>query len=395
MKRFLAVCLALCLAMALFAVPVFAEGEVQNETEFLNAVEAGQKTIKLSGDITLTKNFTLKTDVTIDLNGHKLTMTYCNVGQATTPVNVLLTDTAGNGTVESSTVYQTFSIVKGSSLQISGVSQLKTSSSIGNNGSLTIANSKLVCDNATGMPLIMNNGTLQLDSGAVLESSAYVTVQNSGILTVNTGAQVKNTHAQGAALANKTMKQADGTVTAAKTTISGGTVEAAGWAVVQDTDLNNVTDPQGVAPSLILESGAIVSTGADTSGVYATDGLVQVKGGSITAEGTGVVLASTDKTAAALDLAAGSITGNASGVYVDNNAKATIAGGSIKGPEGKAITGAAQTNVTVVGGSLVTGADGTVTVQNPEQTPSVDTEPQTQPSASATGKTNPKTGVRK
>lgn len=396
MKRFVAACLALFLAAVLLAVPAFAEGEVQTAEDFLQAVEAGQETIKLSGDITLTQSFTLKKNVTIDLNGNKLTMTYCNVGQTATPVSALLTDTVGNGTLESNTPYQTFSIAKGSSLQISGVSQLNTSSSIGNNGSLTITNSKLVCDSATGMPVIMNNGTLQLESGAVLESSAYVTVQNSGTIVVGTGAQVKNTNAQGAALANKTMKQADGTVTAAKATISGGTVEAAGWAVVQDTDLNNVTDPQGVAPLLILESGAIISTGKDTSGVYATDGLVQVKGGSITAEGTGVALASTAKTAAALDLTAGSITGKDSGVYVDANAKATIAGGSVKGPAGNAITGAAQTNVTVVGGNLVEGADGTVTVQKP-QNPSVNTKPETQPATSATaasGKTNPKTGVR-
>lgn len=396
MKRFVAACLALFLAAVLLAVPAFAEGEVQTAEDFLQAVEAGQETIKLSGDITLTQSFTLKKNVTIDLNGNKLTMTYCNVGQTATPVSALLTDTVGNGTLESNTPYQTFSIAKGSSLQISGVSQLNTSSSIGNNGSLTITNSKLVCDSATGMPVIMNNGTLQLESGAVLESSAYVTVQNSGTIVVGTGAQVKNTNAQGAALANKTMKQADGTVTAAKATISGGTVEATGWAVVQDTDLNNVTDPQGVAPSLILESGAIISTGKDTSGVYATDGLVQVKGGSITAEGTGVALASTAKTAAALDLTAGSITGKDSGVYVDANAKATIAGGSVKGPAGNAITGAAQTNVTVVGGNLVEGADGTVTVQKP-QNPSVNTKPETQPATSATaasGKTNPKTGVR-
>lgn len=396
MKRFVAACLALFLAAVLLAVPAFAEGEVQTAEDFLQAVEAGQETIKLSGDITLTQSFTLKKNVTIDLNGNKLTMTYCNVGQTATPVSALLTDTVGNGTLESNTPYQTFSVAKGSSLQISGVSQLNTSSSIGNNGSLTITNSKLVCDSATGMPVIMNNGTLQLESGAVLESSAYVTVQNSGTIVVGTGAQVKNTNAQGAALANKTMKQADGTVTAAKATISGGTVEAVGWAVVQDTDLNNVTDPQGVAPSLILESGAIISTGKDTSGVYATDGLVQVKGGSITAEGTGVALASTAKTAAALDLTAGSITGKDSGVYVDANAKATIAGGSVKGPAGNAITGAAQTNVTVVGGNLVEGADGTVTVQKP-QNPSVNTKPETQPATSATaasGKTNPKTGVR-
>lgn len=168
MKRFVAACLALFLAAVLLAVPAFAEGEVQTAEDFLQAVEAGQETIKLSGDITLTQSFTLKKNVTIDLNGNKLTMTYCNVGQTATPVSALLTDTVGNGTLESNTPYQTFSIAKGSSLQISGVSQLNTSSSIGNNGSLTITNSKLVCDSATGMPVIMNNGTLQLESGAVL-----------------------------------------------------------------------------------------------------------------------------------------------------------------------------------------------------------------------------------
>lgn len=65
MKRFLAVCLALCLAMALFAVPVFAEGDVAQveDGQAYGTLQAAIDAVQTSGKVTLVQD--TQEDITI------------------------------------------------------------------------------------------------------------------------------------------------------------------------------------------------------------------------------------------------------------------------------------------------------------------------------------------
>ena len=132
MKRFLAVCIALCLAVALFAVPAFAEGEASVTTadELKTALANGGK-IVLAGNVDINETLQVMKPVVLDLNGKTLKITALNGIQV-----------QGDGaklTVQDSTAVQTPSVDKGNVSYTSGkIEHIGNSSAIFLNGGAVV-----------------------------------------------------------------------------------------------------------------------------------------------------------------------------------------------------------------------------------------------------------------
>lgn len=132
MKKLFAVCLSLCLAVALFAVPAFAEGEASVTTadELKTALANGGK-IVLAGNVDINETLQVTKPVVLDLNGKTLKITALNGIQV-----------QGDGaklTVQDSTAVQTPSVDKGNVSYTSGkIEHIGNSSAIFLNGGAVV-----------------------------------------------------------------------------------------------------------------------------------------------------------------------------------------------------------------------------------------------------------------
>lgn len=163
MKRFLAVCLALCLAMALFAVPVFAEGDVAQveDGQAYGTLQAAIDAVQTSGKVTLVQD--TQEDITIP-EDKKIELV----------LNAKLTNQSDH----------TIVVKSGATLTISG------SGTVDN-----VTHQKAAIHNEVGGTVILNGGTYtrSKENGINSEESggnSFYNIRNYGTMTINEGVEV-------------------------------------------------------------------------------------------------------------------------------------------------------------------------------------------------------------
>lgn len=164
MKKLFAVCLSLCLAVALFAVPAFAEGEVAQVegAAAYSTLQAAIDAVQTSGMVTLLKdtqeNITIPADKSIEL-----------------VLNANLTNQSDH----------TIVVKRGATLTISG------SGTVDN-----VTHQKAAIHNEVGGTVILNGGTYtrSKESGSGSDNSggnSFYNIRNYGTMTINEGVEVK------------------------------------------------------------------------------------------------------------------------------------------------------------------------------------------------------------
>lgn len=164
MKKLFAVCLSLCLAVALFAVPAFAEGEVAQVegAAAYSTLQAAIDAVQTSGKVTLLKdtqeNITIPADKSIEL-----------------VLNANLTNQSDH----------TIVVKSGATLTISG------SGTVDN-----VTHQKAAIHNEVGGTVILNGGTYtrSKESGSGSDNSggnSFYNIRNYGTMTINEGVEVK------------------------------------------------------------------------------------------------------------------------------------------------------------------------------------------------------------
>ena len=284
MKKFLAICLSLCLAAALFAVPVLAEGEtkeVENADALKQAItDAGETavTIKLTAPITASITIAKGQNITLDLNGQTLT---CETGE----------DTITN---------------EGTLVIVSSVE------------GGTVMGGK--ADTASGKTALLNKqrAVCTLKSGALkrgdVQKFGYYTVDNDGTLYM-TGGEISNDSNSSSLVRNR------GTMN-----VTGGLVRQDSFiALKNDEDTNN-----GIVGKLTIGGSAVIQSAGEQA--VQNWGEATIEAGSITGE---VFSWSYTGVNSKLDIKGGNIDGDVAGIDFEANKKSTasvsISGGTVTG----------------------------------------------------------------
>ena len=284
MKKFLAICLSLCLAAALFAVPVLAEGEtkeVENADALKQAItDAGETavTIKLTAPITASITIAKGQNITLDLNGQTLT---CETGEDT--------------------------ITNEGTLVI--VSSVEGGTVMG--GTADTASGKTALLNKQGAVCTLKSGALKRGD---VQQFGYYTVDNDGTLYM-TGGEISNDSNSSSLVRNR------GTMN-----ITGGLVcQDSFIALKNDEDTNN-----GIVGKLTIGGSAVIQSAGGQA--VQNWGEATIEAGSITGE---VFSWSYTGVNSKLDIKGGNIEGDVAGIDFEANKKSTasvsISGGTVTG----------------------------------------------------------------
>lgn len=284
MKKFLAICLSLCLAAALFAVPVLAEGETKEVADadaLKQAIaDAGETaaTIKLTAPITASITIAKNQNITLDLNGQTLT---CETGKdtITNEGTLVIVSSVEGGTVMGGTV-----------------------------------------DTASGKTALLNKqgAVCTLKSGALkrgdVQQFGYYTVDNDGTLYM-TGGEISNDSNSSSLVRNR------GTMN-----VTGGLVRQDSFiALKNDEDTNN-----GIVGKLTIGGSAVIQSAGEQA--VQNWGEATIEAGSITGE---VFSWSYTGVNSKLDIKGGNIDGDVAGIDFEANKKSTasvsISGGTVTG----------------------------------------------------------------
>lgn len=284
MKKFLAICLSLCLAAALFAVPVLAEGEtkeVENAEALKQAItDAGETaaTIKLTASITASITIAKGQNITLDLNGQTLT---CETGKDT--------------------------ITNEGTLVI--VSSVEGGTVMG--GAADTASGKTALLNKKGAVCTLKSGALKRGD---VQQFGYYTVDNDGTLYM-TGGEISNNSNSSSLVRNR------GTMN-----VTGGLVRQDSFiALKNDEDTNN-----GIVGKLTIGGSAVIQSAGEQA--VQNWGEATIEAGSITGE---VFSWSYTGVNSKLDIKGGNIDGDVAGIDFEANKKSTasvsISGGTVTG----------------------------------------------------------------
>ena len=284
MKKFLAICLSLCLAAALFAVPVLAEGEtkeVENAEALKQAItDAGETaaTIKLTASITASITIAKGQNITLDLNGQTLT---CETGKDT--------------------------ITNEGTLVI--VSSVEGGTVMG--GTADTASGKTALLNKQGAVCTLKSGALKRGD---VQKFGYYTVDNDGTLYM-TGGEISNDSNSSSLVRNR------GTMN-----VTGGLVRQDSFiALKNDEDTNN-----GIVGKLTIGGSAVIQSAGEQA--VQNWGEATIEAGSITGE---VFSWSYTGVNSKLDIKGGNIDGDVAGIDFEANKKSTasvsISGGTVTG----------------------------------------------------------------
>ena len=284
MKKFLAICLSLCLAAALFAVPVLAEGEtkeVENAEALKQAItDAGETaaTIKLTASITASITIAKGQNITLDLNGQTLT---CETGKDT--------------------------ITNEGTLVI--VSSVEGGTVMG--GTADTASGKTALLNKQGAVCTLKSGALKRGD---VQQFGYYTVDNDGTLYM-TGGEISNDSNSSSLVRNR------GTMN-----VTGGLVRQDSFiALKNDEDTNN-----GIVGKLTIGGSAVIQSAGEQA--VQNWGEATIEAGSITGE---VFSWSYTGVNSKLDIKGGNIDGDVAGIDFEANKKSTasvsISGGTVTG----------------------------------------------------------------
>ena len=284
MKKFLAICLSLCLAAALFAVPVLAEGEtkeVENAEALKQAItDAGETaaTIKLTASITASITIAKGQNITLDLNGQTLT---CETGKDT--------------------------ITNEGTLVI--VSSVEGGTVMG--GAADTASGKTALLNKQGAVCTLKSGALKRGD---VQQFGYYTVDNDGTLYM-TGGEISNNSNSSSLVRNR------GTMN-----VTGGLVRQDSFiALKNDEDTNN-----GIVGKLTIGGSAVIQSAGEQA--VQNWGEATIEAGSITGE---VFSWSYTGVNSKLDIKGGNIDGDVAGIDFEANKKSTasvsISGGTVTG----------------------------------------------------------------
>lgn len=284
MKKFLAICLSLCLAAALFAVPVLAEGEtkeVENAEALKQAItDAGETaaTIKLTASITASITIAKGQNITLDLNGQTLT---CETGKDT--------------------------ITNEGTLVI--VSSVEGGTVMG--GTADTASGKTALLNKQGAVCTLKSGALKRGD---VQRFGYYTVDNDGTLYM-TGGEISNDSNSSSLVRNR------GTMN-----VTGGLVRQDSFiALKNDEDTNN-----GIVGKLTIGGSAVIQSAGEQA--VQNWGEATIEAGSITGE---VFSWSYTGVNSKLDIKGGNIDGDVAGIDFEANKKSTasvsISGGTVTG----------------------------------------------------------------
>lgn len=284
MKKFLAICLSLCLAAALFAVPVLAEGEtkeVENAEALKQAItDAGETaaTIKLTASITASITIAKGQNITLDLNGQTLT---CETGKDT--------------------------ITNEGTLVI--VSSVEGGTVMG--GTADTASGKTALLNKQGAVCTLKSGALKRGD---VQQFGYYTVDNDGTLYM-TGGEISNDSNSSSLVRNR------GTMN-----VTGGLVHQDSFiALKNDEDTNN-----GIVGKLTIGGSAVIQSAGEQA--VQNWGEATIEAGSITGE---VFSWSYTGVNSKLDIKGGNIDGDVAGIDFEANKKSTasvsISGGTVTG----------------------------------------------------------------
>lgn len=284
MKKFLAICLSLCLAAALFAVPVLAEGEtkeVENAEALKQAItDAGETaaTIKLTASITASITIAKGQNITLDLNGQTLT---CETGKDT--------------------------ITNEGTLVI--VSSVEGGTVMG--GTADTASGKTALLNKQGAVCTLKSGALKRGD---VQQFGYYTVDNDGTLYM-TGGEISNDSNSSSLVRNR------------------GTMNVTGGLVCQDSFIalkNDEDTNNGIVGKLTIGGSAVIQSAGEQA--VQNWGEATIEAGSITGE---VFSWSYTGVNSKLDIKGGNIDGDVAGIDFEANKKSTasvsISGGTVTG----------------------------------------------------------------
>lgn len=284
MKKFLAICLSLCLAAALFAVPVLAEGEtkeVENADALKQAIaDAGETavTIKLTAPITASITIAKNQNITLDLNGQTLT---CE---------------AGKDTITNEGTLVIVSSVEGGNVM---------------GGRANTASGRTALLNKQGAVCTLKSGALKRGD---VQQFGYYTVDNDGTLYM-TGGEISNGSNSSSLVRNR------GTMN-----ITGGLVRQDSFiALKNDEDTNN-----GIVGKLTIGGSAVIQSAGEQA--VQNWGEATIEAGSITGE---VFSWSYTGVNSKLDIKGGNIEGDVAGIDFEANKKSiasvSISGGTVTG----------------------------------------------------------------
>lgn len=321
-KKWLAGLLCAVLLVGLLPAAAFAEGAGKALSAEGGTLAAGIYT--LAGDIQLTNNLTVDSDVTINLNGHTITGNRNgSVITVTSGGRLTLKDSNGGG-------------------RITGGEVTTTSNYWMYGGGVTVLGGTFIMEGGS----ITNNNEGTGDAGGVNVSNGGSFTMSGGSITGNTG---RGLNVSGAAAAIN-----GGTISQNATTKSGGGIH-----VIFNSEVT------------VTGSGITGNRGGDGGGVFVGSGSTfSMTGGSITGNsanvaGGGVAVSGDEEGSGTFTMSGGSITGNTATEYgggvvlADGSASFTVSGAAqVTGNK----VGEAANNVwlssgkTITAGSLTTGA---------------------------------------
>ncbi len=159
--------------------PVTKEASVGSFVELKNYLDAGVPTVKITGDVALDENITVKADTILDLQSNNLNLNGKNVTvegkikgaivvkNDTTVVDQITTDLTGN-----------FKIVKGNSIDITDITDI--------DGTITVNTGALeITGKVTGTLTIDANGKTVKFSDVTVNSGAKLILKGAGTFTVD------------------------------------------------------------------------------------------------------------------------------------------------------------------------------------------------------------------
>ena len=284
MKKFLAICLSLCLAAALFAVPVLAEGETKEVADadaLKQAItDAGETavTIKLTAPITASITIAKNQNITLDLNGQTLT---CE---------------AGKDTITNEGTLVIVSSVEGGNVM---------------GGTANTASGRTALLNKQGAVCTLKSGALKRGD---VQQSGYYTVDNDGTLYM-TGGEISNDSNSSSLVRNR-----------GSMNVTGGLVRQDSFiALKNDEDTSN-----GIVGKLTIGGSAVIQSAGEQA--VQNWGEATIEAGSITGE---VFSWSYKGVNSTLDIKGGNIDGDVAGIDFEANKESTasvsISGGTVTG----------------------------------------------------------------
>ena len=299
MKKFFAACLSLCLAVALLAVPAFAQGpvtEVADAESLKRAIaDAGTNaaTIKLTAPITASITIAAGQNITLDLNGQTLT---CEAAKdtITNEGTLVILSSAEGGTV------------------------------MGGTG-----------DTASGRTALLNKAgaTCTLQSGALKRGdnmqAGYYTVDNDGTLYM-TGGEISNRSNSSSLVRNRGFMS-----------VTAGTVRQDDFiALKNDEDIGNgLVGELVIGGSAVVESAneqavqnwgkATIESGSIKGDVFSwsyttVNSTLDIKGGTITGDVAAIDFENNGQSVADVNISNGTVAGNVLVGYYDGNTKQIV-----------------------------------------------------------------------